>query len=70
METYSFSRLVKLRSHYANFAHDMVQEAFGTLNPEEAQHSLPVEEYAATLAKLKLAFINHSRDRNSTFRSS
>lgn len=45
------------------FAHDMVQEAFGALNPEKAQHSLAVEQYAAILAKLKPTFINHSRSK-------
>ena len=44
---------------FCEFARDLIQEAFGALDPETAQHSLPVEEYAAILSKLKPYFIHH-----------
>ncbi|MBL8551583.1 MAG: hypothetical protein JNJ73_16470 [Hyphomonadaceae bacterium] len=40
-------------------ARDMIDAAFPNLDPEYAQFDMPVEEYAATLAKLKPAFIHH-----------
>ena len=36
-----------------DFARQLIQEAFGSLDPREAQHSLSVEEYATILGKLK-----------------
>ncbi len=41
------------------FARSMIQEAFGTRDPEKAQFDMPVEEYAALLADLKPKFIHH-----------
>lgn len=41
------------------FAREFIAEAFGSLAPCEAQHSLPVEEYVAILTRLKPKFINH-----------
>jgi hypothetical protein len=41
----------------------MIEEAFGSLDPREAQYSLPVEEYVEILAKLKPAFIHHPRSK-------
>jgi hypothetical protein len=41
------------------FARDMIQKAFGELDPETAQHHMPVEQFAETLAQLKPAFIHH-----------
>jgi hypothetical protein len=40
-------------------AKEMITETFGTLDPEMAQASLPVAEYAAKLAALKPKFIHH-----------
>ena len=40
-------------------ARQMLSEAFAPWKPEEAQHHLPVEEYAAILADLKPRFIHH-----------
>jgi hypothetical protein len=40
-------------------AKGMIHETFGGLDPELAQRSLPVAEYAAKLAALKPAFIHH-----------
>jgi hypothetical protein len=45
------------------FASEMAEEAFAPLDPREAQHALPVEEYVAILAKLKPPFINHPKSK-------
>jgi len=44
-------------------ARELIQEAFGTLDPRAAQHSLPVEEYAAILAQLKPKFIHDPKSK-------
>ena len=41
----------------------MIEEAFAPLDPREAQHSLPVEKFAAILAELKPRFIHHPRSK-------
>jgi hypothetical protein len=43
------------------FGRDLAEEAFHPLTPELAQHEMPVERYAATLAALKPKFIHHPR---------
>jgi hypothetical protein len=43
------------------FAREMSEQAFGAKDPRHAQHSMPVEEYAALLADLKPKFIHHPR---------
>ncbi len=45
------------------FPKGMIEEAFSPLDPREAQYSLPVEEYAAILAKLKPTFIHHPKSK-------
>lgn len=40
-------------------AREMAQQAFGALDPQAAQFSLPVERYVAILADLKPRFIHH-----------
>src|SRR5262245_58229286 len=45
----------------SEFGVAMVREAFGTYDPKKAQFDMPVQEYAAILAKLKPAFIHHPR---------
>jgi hypothetical protein len=40
-------------------ARTLIREAFGTIDPETAQHNMPVEEYARVLADLKPTFIHH-----------
>jgi hypothetical protein len=40
-------------------ARELTEEAFGGLDPELAQHEMPVEEYAALLNDLKPRFIHH-----------
>jgi hypothetical protein len=45
------------------FAREMIHEAFGALDPQKAQHNLPVEEYVAILSRLKPAFIHHPKSK-------
>jgi hypothetical protein len=45
------------------FADELIREAFGGLDPEKAQYSLPVEEYAGILARLKPKFIHHPKSK-------
>lgn len=47
-----------------DFARELLREAFGTWDPREAQHHLPVEEYVAILSRLKPKFINHPRSKD------
>ena len=46
-------------SELVALARRLVTEAFGNIDPETAQFHMPVEQYAATLAKLKPKFIHH-----------
>jgi hypothetical protein len=41
------------------FAKAMIQEAFGSVDPLEAQYQMPVEQYVAILTPLKPKFIHH-----------
>jgi hypothetical protein len=43
------------------FARELTEEAFAPLDPREAQHSLPVEEFVAIVAPLKPKFIHHPK---------
>ncbi|MGW0808399.1 hypothetical protein [Nonomuraea sp. NPDC002799] len=43
------------------FARELIAEAFGGLDPETAQHEMPVDEFATLLADLKPRFIHHPR---------
>lgn len=45
------------------FARELITEAFEGLDPETAQHHVPVDEFAATLAELKPTFIHHARSK-------
>jgi len=45
------------------FGREMIEDAFGSLDPRDAQHSLPVQDYVAILTKLKPAFIHHPRSK-------
>ena len=45
------------------FTRQMVEEAFAPLDPREAQHHLPVEEYVAILTELKPKFIHHPKSK-------
>ncbi|MEU3167771.1 hypothetical protein [Streptosporangium sp. NPDC006930] len=45
----------------ALFARELIAEAFGERDPETAQFDMPVEEFAALLARLKPRFIHHPR---------
>jgi hypothetical protein len=44
---------------FCEFARGLVEDAFRELDPELAQYSMAVEEYAALLADLKPQFIHH-----------
>lgn len=48
---------------FCEFARTMLNDAFPGLDPERAQYSLPVEQYAEVLAKLKPAFIHDARSK-------
>jgi hypothetical protein len=48
---------------FCEFAREMIQEAFGSLEPTTAQYNMPVEQYAAILAELKPKFIHHPRSK-------
>lgn len=43
------------------FAKGMIEEAFGPLDPREAQYHMPVEQYVSIVAPLKPKFIHHPR---------
>ena len=44
-------------------AREMIEEAFGPLDPLKAQYSLPVEKYVEILAQLKPKFIHHPKSK-------
>ena len=46
-----------------DFAPEMLQEAFGGLDPQEAQYSLSVEDFVAIVARVKPNFIHHPRSK-------
>jgi hypothetical protein len=46
---------------FVEMAREMVEAAFAPLNPLTAQYEMPVEDYAALLARLKPAFIHDPR---------
>jgi hypothetical protein len=45
------------------FAHRLIQEAFGDLDPVQAQYSLSTEQYVTILAQLKPRFVHHPTSR-------
>jgi hypothetical protein len=45
------------------FARELIEEAFGSFDPLEAQHHLPADEYVAILARLKPRFVHHPRSK-------
>jgi hypothetical protein len=44
---------------FSQFAKELIKDAFAPLDPETAQHHLPVEKYAQILGTLKPTFIHH-----------
>lgn len=46
-----------------DLANEMIREAFGGCDPEQAQYGMAVEEYARILAELKPKFIHHPRSK-------
>lgn len=45
------------------FAKSMIQDAFGPVDPLDAQYSMPVEQYVAIVSPLKPKFIHHPETR-------
>jgi len=45
------------------FARELIEDAFGSLDPREAQRDLPAKEFVAILARLKPKFVHHSRSK-------
>jgi hypothetical protein len=45
------------------FARELIQEAFGSIDPTEAQHHLPAEQYVDILARLKPKFVHHPKSK-------
>lgn len=45
----------------AAFAKELIEEAFGSIDPLEAQYYMPVERYVEIVAPLKPQFIHHPR---------
>jgi hypothetical protein len=45
------------------FARELIEEAFGSFDPREAQHHLPSDQYLAILARLKPKFVHHQRSK-------
>jgi hypothetical protein len=45
------------------FAREMAQDGFGALDPQRAQYSMPVEQFASLLSELKPRFIHHARSK-------
>ena len=46
---------------FAAFTREIVEEAFGGVDPRYAQYEMPVEDYVAIVAPLKPRFIRHPR---------
>ncbi|WP_067720792.1 hypothetical protein [Nocardia yamanashiensis] len=46
-----------------DFARELIGEAFGDLDPQTAQHELPVERMVEILAELKPRFIHHPKSK-------
>jgi hypothetical protein len=44
---------------FVEHARRLIGEAFGSIDPQTAQHQMPVEDFAAILAELKPRFIHH-----------
>src|SRR5262245_27866024 len=45
----------------AELARELLDEAFGGMDPQMAQHQLPVPEFARILSEMKPKFIHHPR---------
>ncbi len=56
-------RPTQASSALCDFARGLIAEAFAPLEPERAQHELPVQEYAGILSRLKPLFIHHEESK-------
>jgi Phytanoyl-CoA dioxygenase (PhyH) len=45
------------------FARELIQEAFQSIDPTEAQHHLPADQYVGILARLKPKFVHHPKSK-------
>ena len=57
-QLFVFSR-TKSSAALCDFAREMIEEAFGPLDPRTAQYSLPVDEFVKIAGPLKPRFIHH-----------
>ena len=48
---------------FCEFARELIQSAFGSMDPLTAQHHIPVEQYAEILGQLKPQFIHHPKSK-------
>jgi hypothetical protein len=46
-----------------DFARELIQDAFDTLEPQDAERHLPTDQYIAILARLKPKFVHHPRSK-------
>ena len=61
-QLFVYSSLPSIR-RFAEFARQMVEDAFAPLDPETAQHELSVERFAEILGELKPRFIHHEESK-------
>jgi hypothetical protein len=54
---------IKSSLEFCDFAREMLENAFPGVDPQLAQHGLPVERYAEILAELKPKFIHHAKSK-------
>ena len=47
-------------------ARELLKEAFGSLDPRDAQYRLPADEYVRRLGKLKPTFVHHPQAKQFT----
>ena len=57
-QLFVYSAVAAVR-RFADFARQLIEAAFAPLDPETAQHELPVERFAEILGELKPRFIHH-----------
>lgn len=55
-------------AEFARFTRQMIEDAFGGRDPEQAQYDMPVEQFAELLGKLKPSFIHHPESKRHVVR--
>lgn len=48
---------------YVQFTRGLIEDAFGDLDPQRAQHEMAIEDFAALLGRLKPQFIHHAESK-------